>query len=174
MLAEIGEADGKLLADMLAHRGADTDPVRLRQSLEARRDIHAIAEDVAVLDDDVAHIDADAEPYALALVEVGVAILHSLLQHHGAAHRVDDGRKLDEKAVPRRLDDAALVLGDQRVDELPAVAFERGKRPFLVGAHEARISGHVGGQDGSEPPRGVGGFAHEVAPWPDAAHALVA
>ena len=171
MLAQIGEADGKLLAHMLAHRGADTDLVRLRQSLEARRDIHSIAEDVAVLDDDVAHIDADAEPYALALVKIGVAILHSLLQHHGAAHRIDDRRKLDQKAVPRGLDDASLVLGDQRVDELPAVGFERGKRPFLVGAHEPRISGHVSGKDGGEPPRGAEVLAHTLASaaWPDTA-----
>src|SRR5690348_3956074 len=125
MLTQIGEADRKLLADMLADCGADADFTGLRQSLEARRDIHSIAEDVSILDDHVAHINADAEPDALALAKIGIAIVHSLLQHHGAAHRVDDGRKLDEKPIPRRLDDATLVLGDQRIDELPAVSLER-------------------------------------------------
>jgi hypothetical protein len=34
---------------------------RLGKTFEAWRDIHAVAEDVVLLDDDVAHVDADAE-----------------------------------------------------------------------------------------------------------------
>ena len=37
------------------------DAARLRQRLQPRRDVHAVAENVAVLDDHVAEIDADAE-----------------------------------------------------------------------------------------------------------------
>ena len=36
----------------------------------------------------------------------------------GAAHRVDHGGELDEGTVAHRLDDAAAMLGDERVDDL--------------------------------------------------------
>jgi len=85
----------------------------------------------------------------LALIEISVAVLHALLQHHGAAHRIDDRGELDEEAV-------ALVLGNQRIDKLLAMSLERDERPFLIGAHEARIPRHARGKDGSEPPRGAG------------------
>ena len=42
-----------------------TDPARFCQSLEPRRDIDAVAVDVAILHDDVAGIDANAELDAL-------------------------------------------------------------------------------------------------------------
>ena len=70
-------------------------------------------------------IDADAKPDAPVFVDVGVAVLHPLLHHDGAAHGVDDRGELDQHAVAGGLDDAALVLGDQRVDQLAAMALAR-------------------------------------------------
>jgi len=122
----------------------------------------AVAEDVVVLDDDVADIDADAKANALALVDVGIAVFHALLHHDGAAHRIDDRGELDQEAVARSLDNMALVLGDQRIDQLPAMGLERGERPFLVGAHQARVSRHVRGEDGGEPARGARLLAHPL------------
>jgi hypothetical protein len=90
-------------------------------------------------------------------------VLHALLQHHGAAHRIDDRGEFDEEAVARSLDDAALVLAGQRIDELAAMRLERGESPFLIGAHEARIPRYIRGEDGSEPPRGAGLFAHRLS-----------
>jgi hypothetical protein len=169
MLAEVGEADRKLLADMLAHGRADADLAGLGERLEPRRDVDAIAKNVIVLDDHVANVDADAKADALAFIDVGIAVFHALLHHDGAAHRIDDRRELDENAVTRGLDDTALVLGDQRIDELPAMALERGERPFLVGAHEARVSRHVRGKDGGEPARDARLLAHSLSPsaWSD-------
>ena len=164
VLAQVDEADRKLLADMLAHGRADADLAGLGERLEPRRDVDAVAKDVLVLDDHVADIDADAKADVLAFIDVGIAVFHALLHHDGAAHRINDRGELDENAVTRGLDDTALVLGDQRIDELPAMALERGERPFLVGAHEARVSRHVRGEDGGEPARGARLLAHSLSP----------
>jgi hypothetical protein len=129
MLAQVDEADRKLLADMLAHRRADADLAGLGERLEPRRDVDAVAKDVVVLDNHVAHVDADTKADALALVDVGIAIFHALLHHDGAAHRIDDRGELDQEAVARGLDDTALVLGDQRIDELPAMALSAASVP---------------------------------------------
>jgi hypothetical protein len=48
------------------------------------------------------------------------------------ADRVDDAREFREHAVAGRLDDAAAVLPDLRVDELAAMRLEAFEGAFLV------------------------------------------
>src|SRR5688572_31022461 len=129
MLTQIGEADRKLLRDMLAHGGADTNLAGIGESFEPRGDIDAVAENIVALHDDVAHVDADAEPDALTFVDVGIAAIYTLLHHNGAADRIDNRGKLDEEAVACSLDDAALMLRDQRIDKFLTMALQRGERP---------------------------------------------
>ena len=83
----------------------------------------------------------------LVFRDVGVTVLHPLLHDHGATHGVDDRGELDQHPVTGRLDDAPLVLGDQRVDQLSAMALEGRERPFLVRAHEARVRGDISAED---------------------------
>jgi hypothetical protein len=46
--------------------------------------------------------------------------------------------------IARGLDDAAAMLGDQRVAQLAPDRFERSERPLLVRADQPRIAGHIG------------------------------
>src|SRR5689334_1563232 len=55
--------------------------------------------------------------------------------------------KLDQHAVPGGLDDAAVVLGDFRIDELAAQRLEAFERALLIRPHQPRISRHIGGED---------------------------
>ena len=117
---------------------------------QARRDIDAVAEDVVVLDDDVAEIDPDPEPDPAVLGHTGLAIDHRPLQLGGAADRVDDAREFHQHPVAGGLDDAAGMLADLRVDELAAMRLEAFVRAFLVRAHQARVARHIGGEDRGE------------------------
>jgi hypothetical protein len=72
----------------------------LGQRLEPRRDIDTVAENVPVVDNHVADVDADAKADALALFEVGVTVFYTVLHHHGGAHRINDRCKLDEGHRP--------------------------------------------------------------------------
>jgi hypothetical protein len=87
-LAQILEQDLGRAVDEIAHRARDVDRARLGDVLEPRRHVHAVALDVAVLDHDVAEIDADAEFDALPLGDVGVARRHAVLHVDRAAHRL--------------------------------------------------------------------------------------
>ena len=116
------EGEIELVAHLLVHRRAMTQmPPGSASAFEPRRDVDAVAEDVAVLDDDVADIDADAELDAPLRRHVGVALGHPALHLDGAAHRIDDAGELDQQAVAGGLDDAAAVLGDLRIDQLAAM-----------------------------------------------------
>ena len=68
----------------------------------------------------------------------------------GAAHRIDDAGELDQQAVAGRLDDAAAMLGDLRIDQLGAQRLEAAERALLVGSHQPRVADDIGGKDGGE------------------------
>jgi hypothetical protein len=68
-----------------------------------------------------------------------------------AAQRVDDAGELNQDAVTGRLDDAAVMAGDFRIDHLDAKRPEAAERPFLIGFDQARITGDVGREDRCEP-----------------------
>jgi hypothetical protein len=98
--------------------GAEADPARLAQGFESSRDVDPVAEDVAVLDDDVTDIDAHAEFDAAPRRHRGVAGDHLALHLDRAPHRVDDTGELDEETVAGGFDDAAAMLGDLGIAEL--------------------------------------------------------
>jgi len=61
LLADVLEGELKAARRVLLNAGRDADAARFGQAFEPRRDIDAIAKDVAALDDDVPDIDADAD-----------------------------------------------------------------------------------------------------------------
>jgi hypothetical protein len=96
-------------------RAAEADPARLAQGFEPGRNVDAIAEDVAILDDDVADIDAHAKLDATLWRCGSVAGGHFALHLDRATHRVDDAGELGKEAIAGRLDDATPMLGDFRI-----------------------------------------------------------
>jgi hypothetical protein len=135
---------------VVTHCPRDTDPAWLGECFQARRDIDAVAKDVAVFGDDVAQIDADAKPDTPLVWQFGLAVDHSALHLGSAAHRVDDTGEFREQAVAGVLDDVAPVLLDLRIDQLPEVRLEAFVRTLLVRPHQTRIARHIGGEDRGE------------------------
>jgi len=109
---------------ILLNAGRDADAARLGQAFEACCDIDAIAEDVAVLDNDVTLVDADAELDATAQGYWGVALGHCRPAFRPAHQSVDDAGELDQEPIAGGLDDAALVASDLRIDQLGAKRLE--------------------------------------------------
>ena len=62
----------------------------------------------------------------------------------------DDAGEFQQHAVAGGLDDAAVMLGDLRIEELAAQRFEACVRALLVGAHQPRIPRHIGGENCGE------------------------
>ena len=68
--------------------------------------------------DDVAQMNADPEFYAALRRQAGVALDEAVLHLDGAAHRVDDTPELDNCAVAGALDDAPVMHGEERIDQV--------------------------------------------------------
>ena len=94
-----------------------TNLARLANPFEPRRDVHAVAHEIAViLLDHVAQMNAGAELNALLRRHSCVTLDHAALHLDGAAHGIDHAAELDENAVARALHDAAMVDGDGGID----------------------------------------------------------
>jgi hypothetical protein len=137
--------------DLVVHDARDADPARLGDPLQPRRDVDAVAVNVAVFDDHIARVDADAELDALVLGGCIVPRRHLPLQRDGAGDRFDDAREFDQDSIAGSLDDASLVLGDLRVDQIAAQRPEARQGAGLVPFHQAAVSHDVGRQNGREP-----------------------
>ncbi len=61
LLAEIFEFERQLFHDVIVNAAGDANTAGIRQPFQTRRDIHPIAENIPVLQHDVANIDSDAK-----------------------------------------------------------------------------------------------------------------
>ena len=78
---------------------------------------------------------------------------HPALDLHSGAHSIDHTRKFRQHSIAGILNDPAPMLLDLRIDQVPKVRPEPFVRPFLVIAHETRITDHISGEDRSETAR---------------------
>src|SRR5215470_2421454 len=90
---------------------------RLRQGFETRRDVDAVAIDVFVIDDDIAHVQANPKLNTPLWRNLHIALGHLPLDIDGTAYGVDDTGKLNKDAVARRLNNAPAVFHDLGIDD---------------------------------------------------------
>jgi hypothetical protein len=75
LFAEIVEGHFEAVAQLLVGRGTEADPARLGQRFEPGCNVDAVAEYVVLLNDNVAEINADAEPDPPLLGNLGFALV---------------------------------------------------------------------------------------------------
>jgi hypothetical protein len=142
LLAQILKEEGQPVAHVIMNRIGDEHPAGIGQGFDARGDVDAVAINVVVFDDHVAEIDADAQLDAVVRRRARVPLGYRLLDLDCAAHRIDDAGKFDQQAVAGGLDDAALVFGDFRIEELAAQRLEALVRGFLIRPSAANTPPH--------------------------------
>ena len=119
--AEIADLEVEPLLDLPVGVLGQADRAGPSDALKPRGDIDAVAHQVAVaLLDDVAQMDADAELNPPLLRHARVALDEAVLHFDGAAHRVDHAAEFDDRTVAGALDDAAVMGGDGRIDQIAA------------------------------------------------------
>lgn len=126
-------------ANGLAHRAGHQPRPRLAACHQARGDVHAVAQEIAVrLHHHVAQVNADAD---------------SRLAGFRERKRGFDGcearAELEHEAVAGRVEDAAAVFRGDRFDNR-AQCRDLGRRARLIGLGACRVPGDIEGHDGSE------------------------
>ena len=143
------EGDIELAPNLAVCVIGDANATGRRQSLQTRRYIHAVAENVTSIDDDVADIDAHAELDALLIWHLCIALGHPALDIKSAAHCVHYAAKLSQHPVPGVLDDPATVFGNLGIDKSAQMVLKLDVRALFVHTGQSAVAGHIGGQTAS-------------------------
>jgi hypothetical protein len=88
-------------------------------------------------------MDANAKLDAALGWKTGVALAHAVLQLDGAAHSIDGAPELDENAISRPLNDAAVMQSDGGVEQITAERPQPRKRLLLIGTGKLAVSDYV-------------------------------
>lgn len=105
---------------------------------------------ILTLDNDIAEIDADAYLDAPILGYALIAPRHFTLKHSRTLDRIDHAAELGQQTVTHQLEDAAVVFGDFRFEQLLAVPPQAVERVDLVLRHQAAVADYVSGEDRGE------------------------
>ena len=148
------------VVDLIAHRAETQMPPGLGEYFEARGDVDAVAENVVVLEDHVAQIDADAELDPSRRRHIGIAAAPSA-RCTSAAHVTASTTLWNSTSMPSPV---VLMIRPRFLAMEGSMSsrrwvLRRAERPSLVDLHQPAIADHVGGKDRfREPSLGSGRF----------------
>ena len=165
LLAHVAYIERELALDLVVGIFGKADRAGPGERLHASGNVDAIAIDIALVDDDVTDVDADAEFDPPIFGNCSVALCHGALDFHGATNGIDRARKFDKSTVTCGLDDTAAMFRNLGIDKFAAVSFERCEGTFLIIAHQAAVAGNIGREDGSQPSFDTR-LGHETRPEP--------
>jgi hypothetical protein len=135
------------IAHLIVSRARQAHPRRLANAFQTRRDVDAVAHQVAVaLLDDIAQVDADTKLDTLVRRNARVALAHRALDFDRAAHRVDHTAEFDDNSITRAFHNAATMHGDDCRSRRFAPTEPR-KRAVLVHSRQTAKPADIGRQD---------------------------
>ena len=117
--------------------------MRVFRASEPSGNIHAIAENIVINDDDVAEVYAKPKFDPLIDTNPNVPLAHAALHFNGTSYRVNHGRELDQHTVSGRLDDTAPMFFDLRIEQRLPMPLQLNERSFPVHAHETAVAGDI-------------------------------
>ena len=134
---------------MVARRGRDADRARLGETFHAGGNVDPVAEQVRAIDDNIANMDADAEPHQLVTGVARVLLRDCRLHRDGALDGINRAGEVGDDAVTGGVEDAAAVRRDQPVHD-HAARLKPVERANLVMRHQPAVAGNVSGEDRCE------------------------
>ena len=151
VLAKVGEDYVKLVPDLIIRCARNTHTSWFAKSLQSRRDIHVIAEDVVLIDDNVSNIYSDPENDAIVDRNRGIAADHALLNGNRTLDGINNTGKLHKQAIACGFENPTILIGYYRINEGPAMGLQGRNGASLINADQAAVADNIGGKDGRKP-----------------------
>ena len=141
--ADVGELHRQFVGDLFVHRARNADAADFGQAFETRRDVDAVAEQIAVALDHVADGDADAKAHLPAGRIGHVAGAQAFLDVDRAAHRFDRAGKFGQHRIAGGVENAAAGLGDEIVGD-GSIGSQTPQRLLFVLGDQPAVAGNIG------------------------------
>jgi hypothetical protein len=151
LLTTILERGAELATHLPVGIVGHADAAGLGDTFEPRRNVDAVAVNIAFLDDDVANMDADSEFDALVLRQRCVTLDHTVLNFNSTPCGVDGACELDQDTIAGSLDDATAMIRDLGFQEFASMSIDPGQRTFFVGSHQSAVTGDVARKNSGKP-----------------------
>jgi hypothetical protein len=135
----------QMIADAARHANLSA----LDQAFESSGNIDPIAEDVTLLDHDIADIDADPEAHLSPFRLNFVGALQRLLNLDCTENGIEDADKFGEHTIAGRVCDATSMPADEAVDH-GAMGGQCCHCRLFITVHQAGIALDIRGEDGRE------------------------
>ena len=123
--------------------GRDAYAAGLRQRFEARRDIDALAIDVAALANHVTQINACPKDDAALFAQPGICLAHLALEFDSRFDGVESAGEFDKHPVAHHLHDPAVMGANGRFEDAGAPLHKRRQRAGFVGFHEPAVADYI-------------------------------
>jgi len=143
--AEVRQIQRELAGEVLPDAPGNTNAARLRKSLKPYSDVHSIASNTIIDNNDITYMYANPQQKLHRAFDI------AFLNCQGAFNCLDRGSELGKKSVPHNGKQASGVQADQRLNYLRAECSNLGERALLVFCHPARITNHICRQNGRQP-----------------------
>jgi hypothetical protein len=88
-------------------------------------------------------MDADTELDAPLGRQPSIALDHAALHLDGATNRIDNAAEFDKRAIACPLDDAAVMHGDGRVDQVASECPQSRQCAILIGSGQPAVPDHI-------------------------------
>jgi hypothetical protein len=138
---------------LLIDAARDVNLTGIGNTLKARGNIDAIAENVVCFDDNVAKIDANPKFNPMMLRHRCVASNHVLLDDDTASNSFDRTVENRNKSVTSGFDEPSVMPDNARLDEVALKPLDAKMRSFLIDLHEAAVARDITGDNRSETAR---------------------
>jgi hypothetical protein len=149
LLAQIFKDHAAAMKQVIVHSSRDADLPALYQPLEPGGDVHAVAEDVALFDHDVADVDANSEAHLSPFRLTFIGSCKRLLDLDCAVNRVEYAREFGKYAIAGGVRDPTSMASDKLVD-YSATGGQRRDRRFFIAVHQSAVALDIRGEDCSE------------------------
>src|SRR5262249_29859364 len=116
LLAHILEAKVELSDCILLDACRNTNSAWIGQTFQPSSNIHAITENITILNNHVANIDAHSQLNAFLGINAGIMLSHDGLNLGRTSKGIDYTGELNQQTVSCGFDDAASILSDHRVN----------------------------------------------------------
>jgi hypothetical protein len=114
--------------------------------------INSIAQDIPVLSNDVAQMNANADVNLLGCVLLNVMSTEVRLNTLGTLHGINNRRKINQEPIVHSLNDVAMMVGDRLLDDL-VMDGEAAQSASFIGPHLVAEAHDVGEHDRGQPAR---------------------
>ena len=149
-LAQVAQCRLELSGHGIADGARDHDAAGRRLRLQSGCHVHAIAVEVATLDNKIAQMNTDAKYHPLRIGLVGIQLRNCLLEFDRRAQGVHRTRELGQDAVANQLDNASAIPGHGRFQAVAAPFLQTKQRAGLVAAHELGVTNDIRRHDRRE------------------------